>query len=137
MGENEIQNEGFLSSKKKDIDAAYYVMTKPFDLLDVGKNLTYLGLSQLPDGREVETVQVIDGDPNDSQTDIWWYYFDPKTSLIVAYKAKASDHFSLVYNLEWDNSTGILFPSKRESYRVDSFGNHLYLHAEYAYRNYK
>jgi hypothetical protein len=137
MGENEIQNEGFLNSKKREIDAAYYVMAKPFDLLDLGKNLSYLGLTKLLDGRDVETVQVIDGDPNDSQTDVWWYYFDPETFLIVAYKAKTSDHFSLVYNLEWDNSTGILFPAKRESYRVDSLGNHLYLHAEYAYRNYK
>jgi hypothetical protein len=137
MGENEIQNEGFLSSKKKDIDAAYYVMTKPFDLLDLGKNLTYIGLTKLPDGSEVETVKVIDGDPNDSQTDIWWYYFDPETFRLIAYKAKTSDHFSLVYNLEWDNSTGILFPAKRESYRVDSLGNHLYLRASYSYRNYK
>ena len=65
MGENEIKNEGFLLSKKKDIDAAYYVMTKPFDLLDDGKHLSYMGLTQLPDGAKVETVQVIDGDPND------------------------------------------------------------------------
>lgn len=137
MGENEIQNEGFLRSKKKDIDAAYYVMTKPFDLFDFGKNLTYLGLSKLPDGRDVETVQVIDGDPDDPNTDIWWYYFDRETFRIVAYKAKTSDHFSMVYNLEWDDATGILFPAKRESYRVDSLGNHLYLRAEYAYRNYK
>ncbi|WP_373522059.1 hypothetical protein [Aquiflexum sp.] len=137
MGENEILNEGFLRSKKKDIDAAYYVITKPFDLLDEGKNLKYMGLTKLPDGREVETVQVIDGDPDNPQTDIWWYYFDPESYRIVAYKAKTSDHFSLVYNVEWDDATGILFPSKRESYRVDSLGNLLYLRAEYTYRNYR
>ena len=137
MGDNEIQNESFLQSKKRDIDAAFYVMTKPFDLLDEGKSLTYLGMEKLPNGNEVETIQVIDGDPDDPRTDIWWYYFDPETSRIVAYKAKTSDHFSLVYNLDWDNYTGILFPAKRESYRVDSLGNHLYLRAEYTYRNYK
>lgn len=137
MGENEILNEGFLRSKKKDIDAAYYVMTKPFDLLDEGKNLTYIGLSKLSDGRSVETVKVVDGDPDNPQTDIWWYFFDPETFRLISYKTKTSDHFSLVYNVEWDNSTGILFPAKRESYRVDSLGNHLYLRAEYAYRNYK
>lgn len=137
MGENEIKNEGFLLSKKREIDAAYYVMTKPFDLLDDSKHLSYMGLTQLPNGAKVETVQVIDGDPADPQTDIWWYYFDTSTFRIVAYKAKTSDHFSLVYNLEWDNSTGILFPAKRESFRVDSLGNHLYLRAAYSYRNYK
>jgi len=137
MGENQIQNEGFLQSKKKDIDAAFYVMTKPFDLLDEDKNLTYQGRIKLPDGREVETVQVIDGNPDDPMTDIWWYYFDPESFLILAYKAKTSDHFSLIYNKDWDDATGILFPSKRESYRVDSLGNHLYLNAAYSYRNYK
>lgn len=137
MGENEIKNEGFLESKKKDIDAAYYVMTKPFDLLGSEKNLTYLGLTHLPDGKAVETVQVIDGDPHDATTDIWWYFLDPETFRLVAYKVKTSDHYSLVYNLDWDNSTGILFPTKRESYRVDSLGNHLYLRAAYSYGDYK
>lgn len=33
MGENEIKNEGFLQNKKKEIDAAFYVINKPFDLL--------------------------------------------------------------------------------------------------------
>lgn len=137
MGENEIQNEGFLRSKKKDIDATYYVMTKPFDLLDESKTLTYIGLSKLPDEREYETVKVVDGDPENPQLDIWWYYFDPETFRIVAYKTKTTDHFSLVYNVEWDDATGIFFPAKRESYRVDSLGNHLYLRAAYSYRNYK
>jgi hypothetical protein len=137
MGENQIQNEGFLQSKKKDIDAAYYVMTKPFDLLDENKNLTYQGQIKLPDGKEVETVQVIDGNPDDPKTDIWWYYFDPETFRIIAYKVKTSDHFSLVYNGDWANINGILFPANRESYRIDSLGNHQYLRAVYAYGNYQ
>jgi hypothetical protein len=136
MGENEIQNEGFLASKKKDIDAAYYVLTKPFDLFEQTKKLEYQGVHKLEDGREVETVQVIDGDPNDPAVDIWWYYFDKESFQIIGYKVKTSDHFSMVYNLDWDNSTGILFPKKRESFRVDSLGNHLYLRAKYDFRTY-
>jgi hypothetical protein len=137
MGENEIQNEGFLASKKKDMDAAYYVLTKPFDLFDQSKNIEYQGIDKLNDGREVETVQVIDGDPNDPAVDIWWYYFDRESYQIIGYKVKTSDHFSMVYNLDWDNSTGILFPKKRESYRVDSLGNILYLRAKYEFRKYE
>jgi hypothetical protein len=136
MGENEIQNEGFLANKKKDVDAAYYVLTKPFDLLQQGKNRKYLGITTMVDGREVETIQVIDGDPKDPGVDIWWYFFDRESFQIVGYRVKTSDHFSMVYNQDWDNSTGILFPQKRESYRVDSLGNHLYLRAKYDFREY-
>jgi hypothetical protein len=137
MGTNEIQNEGFLQSKKRDIDAAFYVLTKPFDLLDEGKNLTYEGRSELSGGISVETVKVIDGDPDGPNTDVWWYYFDPQSFEIVAYKVKTTDHYSLVYNQAWDKSTGIVFPAKRESFRVDSLGNHLYRRALYAYGLYR
>jgi hypothetical protein len=137
MGANEIQNEGFLQSKKRDIDAAFYVLTKPFDLLDTDKNLTYEGRTELPGGIEVETVKVVDGNPEDPLTDIWWYFFDPKSFEILAYKVKTTDHYSLVYNQGWDSSTGILLPAKRESFRVDALGNHLYRRALYAYGLYR
>jgi hypothetical protein len=137
MGANEILNEGFLESKKRDIDAAFYVLTKPFDLLDEGKNLTYEGKTELEGGIMAESVKVVDGNPEDPDTDIWWYYFDPKSFEILAYKVKTTDHYSMVYNQGWDNSTGILLPAKRESYRVDSLGNRLYLRALYAYSDYK
>lgn len=137
MGENEIQNEGFLAAKKKDIDAAFYVLTKPFDLLDEGKDLKYEGKTELPGGVIMETVRVIDGDPNDPNVDIWWYYIDPNTFEIFAYKVKTIDHYSLVYNQGWDRSTGILMPARRESYRVDSLGNHLYRRALYGYGMYE
>lgn len=136
MGNNEIQNEGFLQGKKKDLDAAFYVLTKPFDLLDKGKNISYEGITILPDGSAMETVKVIDGDPKDPNIDVWWYYFHPETYRIVAYRAKTVGHYSQVYNVEWDTSTELLFPSSRESYRVDSLGNHLYLRATYSYRDF-
>jgi hypothetical protein len=137
MGENEIQNEGFLQSKKRDMDAAFYVLTKPFDLLDESKYIEYIGSEELPGGVSVETVKVIDGDPSDPGTDIWWYYFDPKSFEIMAYKVKTSDHHSLVYNQGWDKTTGLLFPARRESYRVDVEGSHLYQRAIYEYGTYE
>ncbi|UJP64791.1 hypothetical protein [Mongoliitalea daihaiensis] len=137
MGSNEILNEGFLASKKKEIDAAFYVMDKPFALLEGTKKLTYIGLVTLPDQREMECIEVIDGDPTDPKTDRWWYYFHPQTHQLVAYKVKTSDHYSLVYNLEMDRSLGIAFPMKRESFRVDSLGQVLYLRASYTYTNYQ
>jgi hypothetical protein len=137
MGENEIQNEGFLQAKKREIDAAFYVLTKPFDLLDEEKYLSYEGKTELSGGVVVEAVKVIDGDPKDPGSDTWWYYFDPKTFEMVAYKVKTADHYSLVYNLGWDRTYGISLPARRESYRVDSLGNHLYKRASYGYGLYK
>lgn len=137
MGSNDIQNEGFLAAKKRDIDAAYYVLTKPFDLLEKEKHLTYEGKTELPGGLVMETVKVIDGDPSDPDVDVWWYYFHPKSFEIFAYKVKTADHYSLVYNHAWDRSLGVLMPAQRESFRVDSAGNHLYRRALYAYGMYK
>lgn len=137
MGDNEIQNEGFLHAKKREIDAAFYVLTKPFDLLDKEKYLSYEGKAELSGGIVVEVIQVIDGDPSNSSTDIWWYYFDPNTFEVVAYKVKTADHYSMVYNMGWDKSSGVFLPARRESYRVDSLGNHLYKRASYGYGLYK
>jgi hypothetical protein len=137
MGENRIQNEGFLQTKKKELDAAFYVLNKPFTLLDEKLDVRYHGLVKLPNGQNVESVQVIDGNPEDPGVDVWWYYFHPSTKILLAYKVKTSDHNSLVYNIEMEEDSGILFPSKRESYRVDSLGNTLFLRAKYEYSNYK
>jgi hypothetical protein len=136
MGSNDIQNKGFLAAKKKDIDAAFYVLSKPFDLLDAGKVLSYEGKTELTGGLMMETVKVIDGDPNDPSVDEWWYYFDPSSFELYAYKVKTSDHYSLVYNQGWDRTFGVLMPAQRESFRVDSLGNHLYRRAIYGYGMY-
>jgi hypothetical protein len=137
MGANEIQNEGFLAAKKKEIDAAFYVMDKPFALLQGSKNLRYQGLVTLADQRELECIEVIDGDPQDPTTDRWWYYFHPENHELVAYKVKTNDHYSLVYNLEMDRSLKVAFPMKRESFRIDSVGKILYLRASYEFKNYE
>lgn len=137
MGANEIQNEGFLAAKKKEIDAAFYVMDKPFALLQGNKYLRYQGLVTLPDQRELECIEVVDGDPEDPTIDRWWYYFHPESHELVAYKVKTKDHYSLIYTLEMDRSLKVAFPMKRESFRIDSTGNILYLRATYEFKNYQ
>jgi hypothetical protein len=137
MGSNEIQNPGFLQSRKLDFEGTHYVLVKPFDLLKSAKKLDYLGKTKLHNEVEVEVVQVVDGDPEDPATDVWWYFFDPNTFQLVAYRVKTSGHYAQVYNKELAQQSGLLFPAKRESYRVDSAGNHLYLRAAYTYDNFK
>lgn len=136
LGENEIQNVDFLKSKKRDLDAAAYVMTKPFDLLAGEKKLEYLGLKQLPDGKEYESVQVIDRVPGQQPVDVWIYYFDPNDSRLMAYSVKTADHTSLVFNHGLDYFYGLLLPQRRESYRLLENGKIDYLRAEYKFYEY-
>jgi hypothetical protein len=136
LGENEIQNVDFLNSKKRDLDAAAYVMTKPFDLLQGQKQLEYLGLKRLPDGKEYESVQVIDGLPETGNVDVWVYYFDPGDYRLMAYSVKTSDHTSLVFNQGLEYFDGLLLPQRRVSYRLLENGKTDYLRAEYGYSTY-
>lgn len=133
MGANEIQNPGFLQSRKLDFEGTHYVLVKPFDLLKSAKKLEYLGRTRLANELEVENIMVVDGDPEDAATDVWWYFFDVQSYQLVGYRVKTSGHFAQVYNKELDLQDGLLLPSKRESYRVDSAGNHLYLRAAYSF----
>ena len=138
LGENEIMNQDFLSAKKRDLDAAAYVMTKPFDLLDGESALEYLGLYPLSDVSPYETVQVVDGFSAEGvQVDVWKYYFDPETSLVKAYSVRSADHESLVINEDLEEVDGILFPKNRESYRMYSDGRIHFKRAEYTYSGYK
>ncbi len=136
MGENEIKNEGFLVNKKREIDAAFYVMTKPFDLLKGEKVKRSQGLHTLPQGVVVEAVQVIDG-PEVSSSDRWIYYFNPDTHELFGYEVQTGDHTSLVYNRSWTQVKNLKFPEVRESFRLDADGKHAYLRAAYTYSNFK
>jgi hypothetical protein len=137
LGENEIQNTDFLQSKKRDLDAAAYVMTKPFDLVTGKKRLTYLGLSRLPDGKEYESLEVVDGTTDSGNADVWVYFFDPKESRLEAYSVKTSDHTSLVFNEGMDFFGGVLFPQARKSYRLLENGQVEFLRAEYTFSRFQ
>lgn len=136
LGENEIQNEDFLKSKKRDLDAAGYVITKPFDLLTGDKQIEYKGLVLLPDGKEYESVRVVDGPHSSSNADIWVYYFNPSDSRLTAYSVKTSGHTSLVFNDGWDVFGGLILPLRRKSYRLLESGEIEYLRAEYEFSEY-
>ena len=133
MGENEVKNEGFLASKKKDFDAALYTVSQPWKLLDEGAKLLYEGQKTLENGKLVEVIRVDYGPDSDA----WWYYFDPETSEMVGNEIQLKDHRSLVYNLSFEEVGGLKLHGKRESYRVNEQGEKLFLRAEYLYSEYK
>lgn len=132
MGENEVLNADFLVAKKKEFDAAFYTVAQPWKLLDKGGKLHYEGLDTLENGAEVESIRVDYG----LESDTWWYYFDPKTYLMVGNSVQLKDHRSLVYDLSTEKAANLILHGTRESWRVDEAGKRLFLRAEYRYSDY-
>jgi hypothetical protein len=133
MGENEVLNADFLVAKKKEFDAAFYTVAQPWKLLDKGGKLIYEGKKTLENGTEVESIRVDYGPDSDT----WWYYFDPKTKLMVGNSVQLTDHRSLVYDLTTEKAEQLILHGKRESWRVDESGKRVFLRAEYRYSGYE
>jgi hypothetical protein len=133
MGGNDVQNEGFLASKKKDFDAAFYTVAQPWKLMDKGGKLIYEGKRTLENGAEVESIRVDYGPDSDT----WWYFFHPVTSLMVGNEVQLKDHRSLVYDISEEEVQGLKLHGTRESWRVNEKGERLFLRAEYRYSDYQ
>lgn len=133
MGENEVKNESFLASKKKEFDAAFYSVAQPWKLQDEGAKLAYEGQKTIESGNLVEAIRVEYG----PETDIWWYYIDPVSFEIIGNEVQLKDHRSLVYNLSFEEVEGFKFHGKRESWRVNDNGEKRFLRAEYRYSDYE
>lgn len=133
MGENSIQNEGFLKAKKAEIDDAYFAFAQPWNLNDEHANLAYEGRKTLEGGESVESVRVDYG----PDSDIWWFYFDPVTFKVFANELHAKNHKSLTETVSHDESQGFLFAKERKSYRIDQSGKKMILSTEYLYSDYE
>ncbi|PZX55676.1 hypothetical protein [Algoriphagus chordae] len=133
MGANTIQNEGFLKAKRAEIDAAHFAFAQPWNLIDENANVTYEGQKRLEDGKSVASIRVDYG----PDSDVWWFYFDPISSQLVANELHAKDHKSLIENTSYDNSTGLLLAKERKSFRIDDEGKKQFLRAEYLYSDYE
>ncbi len=133
VGGNEIKNPDFLAQKKKDFDAAFYALAQPWKLLDEGPTLRHEGMKTLENGELVEVIAVDYG----KDADLWWYYFDRPDNRLVANEVQLKDHRSLIYDLSFQTSGGLLLHGERESFRVNEEGDILFLRAEYRYSDYE
>jgi hypothetical protein len=134
MGGNSVQNPDFLNSKKKDFDAAFYVIAQPWKLLeDEGSSLYYEGQKTLATDKLAEVVRVNYG-PED---DVWWYYFDPISFEMLGNEVQLKDHRSLVENDSMEKTGPFLLYGKRTSYRVGEDGEKLYVRAQYLYSDFE
>lgn len=134
MGGNSVQNPDFLKSRKKDFDAAFYVIAQPWKLLqDENATLTYEGQKKLDTGKLAESVRVNYG-PED---DIWWFYFDPLSFEMVGNEVQLKDHRSYIENNSMVTADPFLFYGKRTSYRIDEDGKKIYVRAAYEYSDFE
>ena len=120
--------------------SATFVANIPWKFLDQGANVSYMGTDTLDTGRAVYVLRVEynpDEHANHSTPDIWHAYFDQEDYALQAYMVQHADHYSYVVNLSDTIIDGFRFVKKRNSYRVDSLRNILYLRATYAYDDYE
>lgn len=120
------------------LNSSTYPTFMPFALLDEGTTLTYKGIDTLASGQVVDVLQAsYEQAENTTSNDIWKYFFDRETGAMPGCWVKTPDHYSYIENLSMQRVDSLLFYKNRESYRVDSLGNKLFLRATYEYNNFK
>ena len=128
------------ASLENALFSSTFVASLPYNMLDEGVELSYLGRDTLDTEQIVEVLQAVydpDQHSNHTTQDTWKLFFDQQDHKLVGYMVKHADHYSYVINLTDTVVQGFTFVKDRESYRVDSLGNRLYIRADYSYSNYQ
>lgn len=129
MGENVVLNEGFLKSKRAEMELAYQDLVMPMVISSISQSTSYQNKINLSDNREAEIVEVElkEGKKID-------LYFLPETHQFIGYRQQIRDEYEVVNTVETQDYKGIIFPAKKEIFAADSLGNHLYLKSKISYR---
>jgi hypothetical protein len=133
MGENEVTNPGFLAAKRKEIDMEFDAVAQPWKLLNEKSTPIYEGQKTLENGKQVEVIR-LDSGPD---ADVWYYYFDPQSAMMVGSEAHVKDQKTLSYYLGYSDVQGLKVPGQRDQWRVNDQGEKLFLRAEYLYSDYQ
>jgi hypothetical protein len=133
MGENEVENPGFLTSKKRDFDAEFYAVAQPWKLLDNGIIPVYEGQKTLENGRLVDVLKIAQG----TEADVRYYYFDPQSAIMVGNVVQMKNQKLLTYHLGYLDLEGMKVQGQSDRWQVDEKGEKLFLRAEYIYSDYQ
>ncbi|WP_339863969.1 hypothetical protein [uncultured Algoriphagus sp.] len=133
MGENTIENEGFLKAKRAEIDAAYFAFAQPWTLLEENTNLSYEGRKTLKGGNSVESIRM----SFMSGLDENWIYIDSVSANVVALEQHTAGKKRLIETISYDESTGLLLAKQQKNYMIDEEGKTQFLEAEYLYSDYQ
>jgi len=118
--------------------ASVYVMMMPFKLNDPGTKLNFDDRKVYPMIGPADVVSVTydaENFSNHTNNDLWWYYFDPETSKLLANKVDHKTGISLITNNKEQEVKGIKFHLYRKSYNLNSKGEVERLRGEFFYEN--
>lgn len=133
MGKNEVENTGFLASKKKGFDMEFYAVAQPWKLLNEKTTPIYEGQKTLENGRLVEVIRMDYG----PEADVWYYYFDPKSAVVVGSEVHMKDQKMLTYNLGYSDVERLKVQGQSDRWTVNEKGEKLFVNAEYLYSDYQ
>jgi hypothetical protein len=122
-------NQGTVDGTKAFL-ASHFVVNQPFKLLDPGLKLTYLGIDTLADKEPVDVIKAEYGAEDD---DTWWFYFDRENNVLLATLIYHAPTYAFVVNENIELIDGILWNTKRTTYRTDSLRNIEYIRAKFEY----
>ncbi len=110
--------------------SSHFVVNQPFKLLDPGVQLSYLGRDTLANSKIVDVVKAYYGDPSD---DVWWFYFDIQSHVVLSTLIYHAPTYAYVDNEVIEEVDGILWNLKRTTYRTDSLRNIEFVRAKFVY----
>ena len=110
--------------------ASHFVVNQPFKMLDPEVELSYLGLDTLEQGQVVDVVKAYYGSPDD---DVWWFYFDKESHILLATLIYHAPTYAYVVNDKIEEIDGLLWNTKRTTYRTDSLRNKQFVRAKFEY----
>lgn len=133
MGENEIQNPGFLKAKQEELQEAYLFFAQPWELMTQETKPIYQGQKTLESGKVVESIKL---SLNNGKLQ-WWIYLDPSTYLIQSNEIQVGERHLLIENLSINDKWGYLFPGDQSVFSLDQEGQKISKVAEWRFSEYE
>ena len=124
-----------LPALKNAFKSAYYVVSQPFNLRESTASFRYVKDTVLQNKKTYVVNVSYEGDTEKS--DLWTYYFNAQTFLVVACKVYHSPTMSYIQNTKFDSLTPFVFNAERESAFLKADGTKDYLRAAYFYSDFK
>lgn len=110
--------------------ASHFVVNQPFKILDPEAELSYVGKDTLDGRRPVEVVKT---QYKKEGADTWWYYFDAESHILLATLIYHAPTYAFVVNEKIEEINGILWNTRRTTYRTDSLRNVQFIRAKFEY----
>ncbi len=126
-------NDSLKTKYTSDFKAAEFVYWQPYKLLEAASLWHYAGTDTLEDGTKVEVVEIQYLNPDGSNGNTWWFYFNSITYRLEGNMVHHGTTYSYIRNLVFEDQSGLSLNAKRVSYRCDKDRNIEFVRAQYDY----